>query len=144
MIVAYDDSAHRAAVLVLWQTVFGYESAHNDPALALGRKVAMGDGLFWVAVEDGEVVGTIMAGYDGHRGWLYSVAVLEEKRNSGLGSALMEHAEEVLRARGCVKINLQILAGNDGVESFDANLGFVSEARISMGKVLYQKRDNEN
>lgn len=144
VIVEYEDSAHRAAVLALWPAVFGYETAHNEPSLALDRKVSAADGLFWVAVEDGVVVGAIMAGYDGHRGWLYSLAVPEGKRNSGLGSALVGHAEEVLRARGCVKINLQILAGNEGVESFYAKLGFVSEERISMGKVLYQQRDNEN
>jgi len=96
----------------------------------------MGDGLFFVAEAGEKVVGTIMAGYDGHRGWIYSVAVLPEYRKRGLGSQLMRHAEERLKFLGCPKINLQIMQENEAVEAFYRNLGYETEQRISMGKKI--------
>lgn len=92
-ITSFVDSAHRSQVIALWETVFGYDAPHNAPALAIDQKVAVDDGLFFVALADGAVVGTIMAGYDGHRGWLYSLAVTSGRRHEGLGSALVQHAE---------------------------------------------------
>ncbi|MGY4495131.1 ribosomal protein S18 acetylase RimI-like enzyme [Pseudomonas sp. TE3610] len=131
----YDDLLHRDAVTTLWRDVFDYPTAHNRPELALARKLAVDDLLF-VAVADGAVVGTTMAGYDGHRGWLYSVAVHPAWQNRGLGAALVRHAEAALTALGCMKINLQITAGNDAVAGFYERLGYVVEPRISMGKVI--------
>ena len=92
----YKDTTDRVQVVELWRNVFGYETAHNEPNLAITKKIATNDGLFFVAVENTDVVGTIMAGYDGHRGWLYSVAVAPNKRLSGLGSSLVHHAEKHL------------------------------------------------
>src|SRR5687768_16912726 len=68
-ITLFDDGTHREQVVALWRSVFGYEAAHNDPGLSIDRKMAVADGLFFVALVGGEVAGTIMAGYDGHRGW---------------------------------------------------------------------------
>ena len=62
-------------VIQLWEAVFGYDAAHNAPAVAIDRKVQMEGDLFFVALERESVVGTVLAGYDGYRGWLYSVAV---------------------------------------------------------------------
>jgi ribosomal protein S18 acetylase RimI-like enzyme len=134
----YNDQTDRAGVVRLWQTVFAYDAAHNRPQLAIDKKLAVDDGLFFVAVLDRVVVGTILAGYDGHRGWLYSVAVDPAKRRSGIGAALVRHAERVLLERGCVKINLQIMSGNEAVTGFYEKLGFVVEPRVSMGKRLPQ------
>src|SRR5579862_8860983 len=114
----FDARRHRAQVVELWQHVFSYDSPHNAPQLAIDKKLAVGDGLFFVAEIGGEVVGTVMAGYDGHRGWIYSLAVLPEYRSRGLGTRLMRYAEERLRLLGCLKINLQILQGNEGVAAF--------------------------
>lgn len=133
-ILQYSDASHRQQVIQLWQTVFGYEDAHNAPELAIDRKLAVADGLFFVALVGAVVAGTVMAGYDGHRGWLYSVAVHPSQRHQGLGAALIRFAEETLAARGCLKINLQIRGGNDSVAAFYESLGFVVEDRISMGK----------
>jgi ribosomal protein S18 acetylase RimI-like enzyme len=133
-VVPFVDAAHRDEVVELWKSVFGYETAHNDPRLSIARKVAVGDELFFVAVADGVLVGTIMAGYDGHRGWMYSLAVAPGHRQQGIGSQLVKHAERALAGKGCVKINLQILEGNEGVVKFYEALGFVVEKRISMGK----------
>ena len=133
-VIPYADGSHRGEVVALWKGVFGYETAHNDPHLSIDRKLAAVDELFFVALSGATVVGTIMAGYDGHRGWIYSVAVAPSHRHQGIGSLLVGHAERALARKGCVKINLQILEGNDGTVEFYETLGFAVEPRISMGK----------
>jgi ribosomal protein S18 acetylase RimI-like enzyme len=133
-ITTYADDLHRDQVADLWKTVFGYETAHNNPYLSIERKLAVDDQLLFVAVDDKAVVGTVMAGYDGHRGWIYSLAVAPTHRRRGVGSRLVLHAERALAARGCMKINLQILEGNEAVTTFYETLGYVVEKRISMGK----------
>jgi ribosomal protein S18 acetylase RimI-like enzyme len=137
-VIPFISEMHRDQVVALWRSVFGYETAHNDPRLSIDRKVAVEDGLFFVAVDGVEVVGTIMAGYDGHRGWMYSLAVASGHRRRGIGRGLAVHAERALVERGCVKINLQILEENAAVAKFYEALGFVVEKRISMGKRLPQ------
>jgi ribosomal protein S18 acetylase RimI-like enzyme len=79
-----------------------------------------------------------MAGYDGHRGWIYSVAVTPEQRKLGIGSRLVRHAEEALLSKGCTKINLQIMESNETVAAFYASLGYSVEKCISMGKRVLQ------
>ncbi|MBC3241029.1 ribosomal protein S18 acetylase RimI-like enzyme [Pseudomonas lurida] len=132
----YRDRQHRAQVVALWQEAFGYDTAHNLPTLVIDKKLAVNDGLFFVATDKKAVVGTILAGYDGHRGWLYSVAVHADYRRHGLGSSLVRHAEQALTALGCMKVNLQITSGNDGVAGFYEALGYGVEPRISMGKKI--------
>jgi len=85
-----------------------------------------------------QVIGTIMASYDGHRGWIYSVAVHPEHRKRDVGSLLVAHAERALTERGCMKINLQIMAGNESVAAFYASLGYAVEQRVSMGKRIQE------
>ena len=136
VIRGYDDATDRAGVMDLWRVAFGYEAAHNDPALAIAKKVAVNDGLFFVATLGASLVGTVMAGYDGHRGWLYSVAVHPQRRGLGLGSQLVRAAELALTQRGCVKINLQLLASNQATAAFYESLGYAMEPRVNMGKVL--------
>ena len=99
-------------------------------------KLAMNDDLLFVAVEDGAVIGSIMAGYDGHRGWLYSVAVRQSAKRRGVGTALVQRAEAALRALGCPKINLQVRSTNAAVIAFYQRLGFAVEDHISMGRLL--------
>ena len=134
-IITYDDARHRERVMALWGEVFGYPAAYNDPAFAIDRKIAVDD-LFWVAEDGDEVSGTVMAGYDGHRGWIYSMAVSPDHRGRGLGSRLLDHALDALKKRGCVKVNLQILESNEAVRRFYEANGFTVEPRLSMGKVL--------
>ncbi|MFJ5282380.1 GNAT family acetyltransferase [Pseudomonas sp. NPDC088429] len=136
VIANYSNNHHRHAVIALWETVFGYETAHNTPSLAIDKKLAVADELFFVALRDEEVIGTVMGGYDGHRGWLYSVAVLPAHRREGLGAKLVRHAEDALIARGCMKINLQIISANASVAAFYEALGYSIEPRISMGKKI--------
>lgn len=141
-ITEYSDDRHRQQVIRLWKTVFGYEAAHNDPAVAIDKKLAVRDGLFFLANVDGAVVGTVLAGYDGHRGWLYSVAVHPAQRKKGLGTALVRFAEQALIERGCMKINLQIVSGNEDVAAFYESLGYAIEKRVSMGKMINQNLPN--
>lgn len=134
----YRDRQHRAQVAALWQQAFGYDTPHNRPELAIDKKLAVDDGLFFVATDKAAVIGTLMAGYDGHRGWLYSVAVHPDYRRQGLGASLVRHGEQALIALGCLKINLQINLGNDTVVGFYEALGYGVEPRISMGKKIAQ------
>ena len=134
VIASFLDRVHRPQVIALWQSVFGFDAAHNAPALAIDKKLEVQDGLFFVALAEEVVTGTILAGYDGHRGWLYFVAVHPAHRNTGIGSALVGYAEQALIERGCMKINLQIIGGNASVSGFYASLGYALEERISMGK----------
>lgn len=135
-ICSYNDAQHRESVIHLWETVFGYDTAHNKPSLVIDKKLVAQDDLLFVALLESRVVGTIMAGYDGHRGWLYSVAVCPRNRLLGIGTSLIKHAEQALATLGCLKINLQIVAGNEQVTSFYRALGYKVEERISMGKLL--------
>ena len=137
-IILYNDSQHRDKTIHLWKQVFAYDTAHNEPHLVLDRKLALQDDLLFLAVDGEAVLGTIMAGYDGHRGWLYSVAVHPSQRKKGLGAALVRLAEQALAARGCMKINLQIVSGNEAVTAFYASLGYAVEKRVSMGKTVGQ------
>ena len=78
-----------------------------------------------------------MGGYDGHRGWVYSVAVHPKHRRRGIGGAFIRQLEAALAERGCLKVNLQVRATNAEVVAFYEKLGYVVEERISMGKRLY-------
>ena len=137
-ILPYFDADHRTGVIALWNAVFGYEAIHNRPSIVIDKKIGNGDGLFFVALSTGTVIGTVMAGYDGHRGWIYSVAVSPAHRRRGVGSQLVYFAEKALANKGCVKVNLQIMEGNESVVAFYASLGFSVEKRISMGKRMHE------
>jgi ribosomal protein S18 acetylase RimI-like enzyme len=134
----YEDAKDREQVISLWHTVFGYETAHNEPSLTIAKKLNANDHLFFVAEDNGSVVGTAMAGYDGHRGWLYAISVHPNYRRNRLGSRLVHHAEQALTSIGCMKVNLQLLASNEDTAVFYESIGYAVEPRISMGKVLHQ------
>jgi len=125
-----------ASVVALWKRVFAYPAPHNDPARVIRDKLAVQRGLFFVALLGGALVGTVMGGYDGHRGWVYSLAVAPQARGRGVGTALMRHVERALAARGCPKVNPQLLESNAGAAEFYKKLGYAVEERVSMGKLL--------
>ena len=125
-----------ASVAALWNLVFGHGSPHNQAGATIQRKLAVQRELFFVARLDDRVVGTVMAGYDGHRGWIHRVAVDLGHRRRGIGSALMRHAEQALKDRGCPKVNLQVHASNAAVVAFYEALGYSVEPRVSLGKLL--------
>jgi ribosomal protein S18 acetylase RimI-like enzyme len=126
----------RPAVAALWRAVFPDAPTWNHPETDIQRKLAVQRDLFLVAELDGELAGTAMSGYDGHRGWVYYVAVSPRHRRQGIGSALMKAVETRLAAIGCPKINLQVRADNHQVVAFYRKLGYEIEERTSMGKRL--------
>lgn len=125
----------REALIALWEKVFPDDPPHNKPAQMIEAKAKV-DGLMFVAEDEGRLIGAIMAGYDGHRGWLYGVAVESEFCRKGVGTKLVKHAVRQLQAIGCVKVNLQVTSTNSKVVDFYTSVGFVVEDRISMGRLL--------
>ncbi len=138
MLIRPYDSADAEPLIALWREAFGYQEPHNDPRLSLERKLSVDSGLLLVAERDAQLVGAGMAGYDGHRGWIYSLAVAEAARGTGVGSALLRRLEELLIARGCVKINIQVRAENEAVAAFYERHGYTIEPRVSLGKIVYR------
>jgi ribosomal protein S18 acetylase RimI-like enzyme len=126
--------ADEPAVIALWREAFPDEPAHNVPAEVIRRKLAVQRDLFLVAEVGGAVVGTVLAGYDGHRGWLHKVAIAAAHRRRGVGSALVRQVEAALRAVDCPKVNLQVRAANAGVVAFYEALGYRVEPVMSLGK----------
>ncbi len=140
VIVRRVTAADADAVLALWRVGFPVyaDPAHpqRDPASSFARKLAFDDGLFWLAERDGRVVGTAMAGYDGHRGWLYSVGVHPEARRAGVGARLVAEAERALAAMGCPKVNLQVFASNGSAQAFWRSVGYARDEVVGFGKRL--------
>ncbi len=128
-------SADAADVVGLWRDC-DLTRPWNDPHKDIERKVAHGDDLFLVGVEGGEVVATVVAGYEGHRGWINYLAVADRCRRRGYARELMDEAERRLVARGCPKINLQVRATNREAVSFYERIGYRVDDVISMGKRL--------
>jgi ribosomal protein S18 acetylase RimI-like enzyme len=128
-------SGDTEAVAALWERC-GLIRPWNDPRRDIARKLALQAELFLVGVLDGEVVAAVMAGYEGHRGWINYLAVEPGLQRGGLGRAMMGEAEKRLRKLGCPKVNLQIRRGNTEVVAFYSRLGYVEDEVISMGKRL--------
>lgn len=131
----YEES-DEAGVVGLWREVFPDSPPWNEPKADIERKLGCQRELFLVGASEGRIVATVMAGFDGHRGWVHLVAVSPAYRRQGFGRAMMIEAENKLRQIGCTKINLQVRASNQGVVSFYEKLGYAVEERVSMGKRL--------
>ena len=125
-----------AAVVALWSRLFPETRQWNQPAAYIRRKLAVQRELFLIGAIEARAVATVLAGYDGVRGWVYHLAVAPEYRRRGFGRVMMAAAEERLRALGCPKINLQIMRTNAEVVRFYERIGYAVEDRISMGRPL--------
>jgi len=119
----------------LLKAVFPDDTGHNEPAAVIEAKLKVDD-LIYVAEASGHLIGCCMGGYDGVRGWLYSVSVLEEYRREGVGAKLVQAVVAKLKEQGCIKVNLQVRADNTKVTNFYKTLGFKEEDRLSMGVLL--------
>lgn len=129
------DDADREQVIALWHRC-ELTRPWNDPSNDLDRKCAVdADGLL-VGIVDGRVVATVMAGYDGHRGWINYLGVCPDHRGRRHGEAMMAAAERLLTARGCPKVNLQIRTSNTAALSFYESVGYVLDDVVSMGRRL--------
>lgn len=122
-------------VIALWREC-GLVVPWNDPVKDIQRKLEALPELFLVGSVDRDIVGTVMAGYDGHRGWINYLAVSPRHRKQGYGRILMDHAKRKLEALGCPKINLQVRSSNSEAVEFYRRLGFEVDDVVSMGKRL--------
>lgn len=128
--------ADEPAVVALWSEVFAGDPPRNEPRAVIRRKLRVQRELFLVGELDGEVVGTVIAGFDGFRGWVYHLAVHPRFRRRGFGRTLMREAEARLKALGCPKVNLQVRASNVEVVAFYERLGYAVEDHTSLGRML--------
>lgn len=127
--------ADTEAVVSLWHET-GLTRPWNNPYQDISRKLTVQPELFLVATDDAMVVGTVMAGYDGHRGWLYYLASAPTRRGEGIGRQLVEHVEELLLEMGCPKVQLMVRTENVEVHDFYASLGFEPFDTWNTGKRL--------
>jgi ribosomal protein S18 acetylase RimI-like enzyme len=127
--------ANEAAVIDLWNRC-GLLRPQNNPRADIRRKMETEPELFLVGAAGGEIIATAMAGYEGHRGWINYLAVSPQHRQQGHGRMIMEHAERLLRERGCPKINLQVRSANKEAIEFYKRIGFSIDDVQSMGKRL--------
>jgi len=128
-----------SSVILLWEQC-DLLRPWNVPYKDIQRKLLVNPELFLVGVLDEKLIGTVMAGYEGHRGWLNYLAVNPEYQRQGYATALVREVESLLANAGCPKINLQIRASNQAVIDFYHQLGYQVDDAISMGKRL--DRDN--
>ena len=129
--------ADEADVVALWEAC-NLTRSWNDPHKDIARKLQVNPEWFLVAEAAGSVVGSVMAGYEGHRGWINYLAVAPARQRTGLGRVLMAAAEDRLRSAGCPKINLQVRPDNRAAIAFYERLGFAVEGAVSLGKRLEQ------
>jgi ribosomal protein S18 acetylase RimI-like enzyme len=141
IIRAFQDS-DTEPVVALWHEA-GLTRPWNDPYLDIARKRTVQPELFLVAApatpEDpggATVIGTVMAGYDGHRGWLYYLATAESARGRGVARSLVQEAERLLEAMGCPKVQLMVREGNEAVLGFYDALGYERFTVANTGKRL--------
>ena len=129
------DPSDEESVVQLW-TDCGLVAPWNNPHRDIQRKLKVQPEMFLVACSDGRIIATVMAGYDGHRGWINYLAVHPHHQRSGIGRRMMDEVESRLRAAGCPKINLQVRSKNAGVIEFYKRIGFKADDVVSLGKRL--------
>ena len=108
----------------------------NDPNKDIEMKLQVQPELFLVGIISNRIVSTVMSGYDGHRGWIYYLAVDPDFQQNGIGRSMVEKIETKLRKLGCSKINLQVRNSNKSVIAFYQHIGFLDDDVLGMGKRL--------
>lgn len=126
----------REALRRLWARVFPDDPPWNAPEIMIERKLRVQPELLLVGELAGTIVGAVIAGFDGVRGWIYHLAVLPEHRRRGFATRLVRSAEQRLQSLGCPKVNLQVRATNQEVVAFYRSVGYQVEERVSMGHRL--------
>ena len=133
--IAPIEDADVAAVIALWQRC-GLTRPWNDPAadIALARRGP--NSTILIARDGGTIVATAMVGHDGHRGWVYYVAVDPDRQGSGHGRAVMAAAEDWLRQAGIAKLQLMVRPDNAKVQAFYESIGYDEQERVIYAKWL--------
>jgi len=129
-------SSDSDALGTLWGRIFPDDPPWNAPKVMIENKLKVQPELLLVGELAGTMVGAVMAGFDGVRGWLYHLAILPEYRRRGFATRLVRSAERGLRTLGCPKVNLQVRATNEEVVAFYSSVGYQVEERVSMGRRL--------
>jgi ribosomal protein S18 acetylase RimI-like enzyme len=129
------DIDDQAAVVALWEQC-GLTRPWNDPHKDVSRKLKVQPELFLVGEENAALVATVMAGYEGHRGWVNYLAVAPAFRGHGFGRALMHRVEQALSAMGCPKVSLLIRSSNADAMAFYRHLGYAQDEAVAFGKRL--------
>lgn len=127
--------ADEDTVIALWNEC-GLTRPWNDPRRDIARKMTEQPELFLVATYQQKVVATAMIGFDGHRGWVYYLAVAPDYQHQSIGRALMTEAEQLLIERGCPKINLLVRSSNTDVIEFYRKLGYAQDDVVTLGRRL--------
>lgn len=127
--------ADEQAVIEMWR-VADVLAPQNDPLRDIARKLVVAPELFLVAEHDGQLVATVMGGYEGHRGWINYLAVHPDFRRQGIGLLMMNEVEQRLYKLGCPKVNLQVRKGNDLAIEFYRRIGYDEDEVVSFGKRL--------
>lgn len=128
-------AADLSALNALWERC-GLHPSRSDTSERLAALIEFCGGLFLAASRGDEVVGSVMASWDGRRGWINRLAVAPSARGAQLGDRLMAEAERRLRAIGCDKVNLLIEPDNAGIERFYRRHGYERDELIFMEKWL--------
>jgi ribosomal protein S18 acetylase RimI-like enzyme len=128
------------AVAALWRSC-NLVMPYNDPAQDIAFCRGSGHGEVLVGEgEDGRVIASAMVGHDGHRGWIYYVAVEPSLQKGGIGREIVRHAEEWLSARGVPKVQLLVRDSNQAAQSFYSRLGYERSAVTVMQRWLREPR----
>ena len=120
------------AVIDLWNLA-DLTHPNNDSSLDIKRKMNDSPWGFLVAMDGKTIIGSIMVGYDGHRGWINYLACHPNHRRRGVAKSLMNEAKKLLIERGCPKINLQVRSGNESAVKFYESIGYLDDNVTSFG-----------
>lgn len=135
MIIKSYHPDNQQAVINLWQAC-NLVVPQNDPVKDIQRKVLVDPDLFLIAELSGEIVATVMGGYEGHRGWINYLAVSPKHQRKGYARAMMQQVEILIQRKGCPKINLQVRGTNTDVIEFYQAIGYDVENAVGLGKRL--------
>ena len=140
---AYEDK-DQDDLIALYQLAFPHDPPWNDPSDMIACKKAIDAEGLLVGMHQGKVMASVMAGYDGHRGWINCLAVHPDHRGQDYGAAMIDAAIDLMTDRGAVKVNLQIRGDNTSLKRYYERLGFETEDRISMGLLTRRGKSFQN
>jgi ribosomal protein S18 acetylase RimI-like enzyme len=129
------DDADVAEIVALWQTCC-LTRPWNDPATDIAFARRGSNATVLIGRDDSAIVATVLVGHDGHRGWVYYLAVHPDHRHKGYGRIMMDAAERWLRETGIEKLQLMVRPDNKGVKNFYQSLGYSEQERIIYAKWL--------
>ncbi len=129
------ESQDREAAIALWQEA-GLTRPWNDSQADFDLALANPTSTILLTHDGGDLTGSVMVGFDGHRGWVYYLASVPTRRKNGIGRSLMQAAEDWLKERGCPKIQLMVRNDNAAAKGFYAAIGYEEQSVVTIGRRL--------